>query len=109
MSIGPPHPGLGQVRCSCCKALTNRSCAARSSSDFIRPPSYPLSSISREGWTTLVHLRASNRIFYASTLLLSEGGLNLPSLRASNEHFPNVRVLRTRRMVRLPSTLPTHH
>ncbi len=38
---------------------------------------------------TLAQLRASNRTFYASPLLLSEGGLNRPSLRASIINAPS--------------------
>ena len=36
--MGPPHPGLAQVRCSCCKAWTNRPCAVRSCSVFMASP-----------------------------------------------------------------------
>jgi hypothetical protein len=72
--IAPPHPGLAQIRCSCCRACTNRPCAARSCSVFMMPPS----RFSLQGW----------------------GLIDLP-LRASNEHILIVRVPRAQEIIRL--------
>src|SRR6266850_7379321 len=124
MFIAPPQPGFAQVRCSCCKACTNRPCAMRSCSDFMMPPSnlslrHFCVLLSEDGLkcplTARIKRPSSSQMILPSLLvslsqewhpcwshcgrplhpyLFLKGSLVDPRLRASNEHLLSVRVPR---------------